>query len=140
MSPQLSCSGKTLARRVRRGDISGIDLECCTLLTVTVCSCGSEATLNAIGDVFVINMENHNFTQPADDEDDTPQQIVGNPAAPYLNSLITPGNPNAAQVSYASSYYNALATPSGNNPSIHPSEPNPISSGVRHQRRELQRQ
>lgn len=92
---------------------------------------GSEDTLHAIGDVFVINMENHNFTQPANDPD-APQQIVGNPAAPYLNSLITPGNPNAAQVSYASDYHNVLATPSGNNPSIHPSEPNLIwqESGV----------
>src|SRR5262249_4553913 len=44
----------------------------------------------------------------------------------FLNSLITPGNPNAAQVSYASAYHNVLATPSGNNPSIHPSEPNYI--------------
>ena len=78
----------------------------------------------SLGDVFVIDMENHNFTQPSSQT--SPQQIFGNPAAPYQNSLITPGNPNAAQVSYASNYYNVLATPSGNNPSIHPSEPNYI--------------
>jgi hypothetical protein len=77
----------------------------------------------SIGDVFYIELENHNFTQPSSDTS-APQQLLGNPAAPFLNSLITPGNPNAAQVSYASAYHNVLATPSGNNPSIHPSEPN----------------
>ena len=95
----------------------------------------SAATLNAIGDVFVINLENHSFTQPgglADTDPDAPEQILGNPAALYLNSLITPGNPNAAQVSYASDYHNVLATPSGltpsgsDVPSIHPSEDNLI--------------
>ena len=78
------------------------------------------ATAGPLGDVFVIDMENHNFTQPSSDTT-APEQLLGNPAAPYLNSLITPGNPNAAQVSYASDYHNVLATPSGNNPSIHPS-------------------
>ncbi len=74
-----------------------------------------------IGDVFYIDMENHNLTQPSGLVGE-PQQLLGNPAAPYLNSLITPGNPNAAQTSYASDYYNVLY----NNPavSIHPSEPN----------------
>jgi hypothetical protein len=80
---------------------------------------------STVGDVFVIDMENHNLTQPAGDTS-APQQLLGNTAAPYLNSLMTPGNPNSAQTSYASDYYNVLATPSGNNPSIHPSEPNYI--------------
>jgi hypothetical protein len=73
-----------------------------------------------IGDVFYIEMENHNLTQPSSVT--SPQQLLGNPAAPYLNSLMTPGNPNAAQTSYASNYYNVEY----NNPSvsIHPSEPN----------------
>jgi len=75
--------------------------------------------------IFVIDMENHNFTQPSSDTS-APQQILGNPAAPYLNSLVTRGNRNAAHVSYAGAYHNVLATPSGNNPSIHPSEPNYI--------------
>jgi hypothetical protein len=69
--------------------------------------------------VFVIAMENHNWTQPA--AETSPQQIFGNPAAPYINSLVTPGDPNAAQVSYASNYRNA-------GPGIHPSEPNYIWS------------
>jgi hypothetical protein len=72
-------------------------------------------SVTQIGDVFIIALENHNFTQP--NPSSSPQQILGNPAAPYFNSLITPGNPNAAQVSYALNYYNA-----GNG--IHPSEPN----------------
>jgi hypothetical protein len=38
-------------------------------------------------------------------------------AAPYINSLVTPGNPNAAQSAYASTYYNAGI-------GVHPSEPN----------------
>src|SRR5262245_294622 len=58
-----------------------------------------------IGAIFVIAMENHNFTQPSTQTN--PQQILGNPAAPFMNSLITPGNPNAAQVSYATNYFNA---------------------------------
>ena len=68
-----------------------------------------------IGTVFVIAMENHNFTQPPTQTN--PQPILGNPAALFMNSLITPGNPNAAQVSYARSYFN-----SGRG--VHPSEPN----------------
>ncbi len=67
------------------------------------------------GSIFYILMENHNLTQPTNVT--SPQQILGNAAAPYLNSLLTPGNPNAAQASWATKYFNA-----GNN--VHPSEPN----------------
>jgi hypothetical protein len=72
------------------------------------------ARADSVGTVFFIAMENHNWTQPSSQT--SPQQILGNPAAPYINSLVTPGNPNAAQVSYSSAYYNV--------PGIHPSEPN----------------
>jgi hypothetical protein len=68
-----------------------------------------------VGDIFVIAMENHNFTQPPTQT--SPQQILGNPAAPYLNGLLSPGNPNAAQVSYALNYLNSGT-------GVHPSEPN----------------
>jgi len=68
-----------------------------------------------VGDIFVIAMENHNFIEPVDVK--KPQQILGNPAAPFISSLITPGNPNAAQVSYSFAYYNAGF-------GVHPSEPN----------------
>ena len=78
-----------------------------------------------IGVVFYIELENHNWTQPKTDTT-PPFQLAHNKAAPYLNSLVTPGNPNSDEVSYATHYHNVLATPSGNNPSIHPSEPNYI--------------
>jgi hypothetical protein len=68
-----------------------------------------------VGDIFVIALENHNLTQP--DPTSGTQQILGNAAAPFINSLMTPGNSNAAQVSYATAYYNDGA-------GVHPSEPN----------------
>ena len=73
-------------------------------LAALVMATGSASAGPQVGNVFYIEMENHNFTQPAGQTQ--PQQIFGNPAAPYLNSLITPGNPNAAQTSYASNYHN----------------------------------
>jgi len=82
--------------------------------------------------VFVIAMENHNWTQPAQVAGKI-QQIYQNPNAPFINSLVN-GTAFAIvngevvhiseQVSYASAYHSVLATPSGNNPHIHPSEPN----------------
>ncbi len=68
--------------------------------------------------IFVIAFENHNLAQPA--AYSGPHQILGNPAAPFINSLITPGSPNAAMVSYASAYRNV--------PGVHPSEPNYVWS------------
>ena len=47
--------------------------------------------------VFVVGMENHNLTQPG--SFNSIQQILGNSAAPYLNSLMTPGNQNAKYTS-----------------------------------------
>src|SRR5215831_17548411 len=40
-----------------------------------------------VGDIFVIAMENHNFTQSTSLK--KRQQILGNPAAPLINSLVT---------------------------------------------------
>ena len=74
----------------------------------------SSAQAQQIGDVFYIDLENHNFTQPPGAM--SPEQLLGNSAAPFLNSLITPGNANAAMTSYASNYQNV--------PGVHPSEPN----------------
>jgi hypothetical protein len=67
--------------------------------------------------VFTIALENHNFTQP--NPAGPPQQLFGNSAAPYLNSLVTTGDPNAKYVSYFSQMTNVA-------PGIHPSEPNYI--------------
>jgi phosphatidylinositol-3-phosphatase len=86
-----------------------------SMVNVTVTNMLAIPTLRQIKTVFVIGMENHNFTQPI--PTNSPQQLLGNPAAPYINSLITPGNPNAAQVSYATKYYNV-------GQGVHPSEPN----------------
>ena len=71
---------------------------------------------SGLGDIFYIEMENHNLTQPSG-LTGSPEQLLGNPAAPYLNSLMTPGNPHARQTSFTSNYLNAA-------PGIHPSEPN----------------
>ncbi|HWZ94667.1 MAG TPA: alkaline phosphatase family protein [Opitutaceae bacterium] len=90
----------------------------------------SATPLNHIGTVFYIYMENHNWTQPNGNVDPSPtsgiEQIKGNPAAPFINGLVDPHSPFAAEVSYTNNCYNVLATPSGLNPSIHPSEPNYI--------------
>ncbi|MBE7157493.1 MAG: phosphoesterase [Rhodospirillales bacterium] len=88
---------------------------------------GQQATAVAgqpVKTVFYILMENRNFTAGTDTTGGS--VLVGNPAAPYINSLITPGNANAAQVSWCSAYHHVLSTASGANPSIHPSEPNYI--------------
>jgi hypothetical protein len=91
------------------------------------------ASAEDIKKVFVIAMENHNWTQPANQFTGGIQQIFQNPAAPFINSLVS-GTAFATingktvniseQVAYATNYHNVLATPSGNNPHIHPSEPN----------------
>ena len=83
--------------------------------------------------VFVIAMENHNWTQPANQFSGPIQQIFQNPNAPFINSLVN-GTATAVingqtvnistQVAYATNYRNVLATAGGSNPHIHPSEPN----------------
>src|SRR5437870_11418286 len=99
-----------------------------------LCSfCGSTASASDIKKVFVIAMENHNWTQPANQFTGGIQQIYQNPNAPFINSLVD-GTAYVildgkavnigSQVSYATAYHSVLATSSGNNPHIHPSEPN----------------
>jgi hypothetical protein len=95
--------------------------------------CASSASAADVKTVFVIAMENHNWTQPANQFTGGIQQIRNNPNAPFINSLV---NGNAVvvidgkevnvskQVAYATAYHNVLATPSGNNTHVHPSEPN----------------
>jgi hypothetical protein len=84
--------------------------------------------------VFVIAMENHNWTQPTQVPGRI-QQIYGSPNAPFINSLVN-GQASAIidgavvslsqKVAYATAYHSVLATPGRNNPHIHPSEPNYI--------------
>src|ERR1700747_436292 len=95
---------------------------------------GTSAHAQEIKTVFVIAMENHNWTQPTQVSGGI-QQIYKNPNAPFINSLVN-GTAFAEvngrlqniseQVAFANAYHNVLATPSGNNPHIHPSEPNYI--------------
>jgi hypothetical protein len=92
-----------------------------------------KASASDIKKVFVIALENHNWTQPVSNPGGI-QPVFNNPInAPFIYSLVN-GTATAVingatvnisqQTSYAKAYYNALATPTGNNPSIHPSEPN----------------
>jgi hypothetical protein len=95
-------------------------------------TCGINSQAQQIKHVFVIAMENHNWTQPAQVSGQI-QQIYENPNAPFINSLVN-GTAYAEissrtqhiseQVAYANAYHNVLATQSGNNTHIHPSEPN----------------
>ncbi|MGA8111595.1 MAG: alkaline phosphatase family protein [Acidobacteriaceae bacterium] len=81
--------------------------------------------------VFVIALENHNWTQPTTVAGGI-QPVYQNPNAPFINSLVN-GTAWAwvdgrlenisEHVAYATQYHNVLATESGNNPHIHPSEP-----------------
>ena len=82
--------------------------------------------------VFVIALENHDWTQPATVPGGI-EPIYQNPNAPFINSLVNGTGTvfvdghleNISQhVAYATAYHNVLATPSGSNPHIHPSEPN----------------
>jgi phosphatidylinositol-3-phosphatase len=103
------------------------------LFTLGHLTAAAEDGKDEIKTVFVIAMENHNWVQPANQFTGGIQQIFQNPNAPFINSLVNGtafANVNgrtahiSEQVSYATSYHNVLATPSGNNPHIHPSEPN----------------
>jgi len=94
---------------------------------------GTSAKAQEVKTVFVIAMENHNWTQPANQFTGGIRQIYLNPNAPFINSLVD-GTAVAVingsevsisqQVAFANAYHNVLSTPSGNNPDIHPSEPN----------------
>jgi hypothetical protein len=118
MEEDMRKMGITNADRVRvataKRRILLLGLACLLALWV-----GMPARAGQIKTVFVIALENHNWTQPASQHN--PGSILGNPNAPYINSLVQRGNPNAAQVSYASNYLNAR-------PGIHPSETNYIWS------------
>jgi hypothetical protein len=67
--------------------------------------------------VFVIAMENHNWTQPG--ATTSPAPIFMSPQAPFINSLVNGTSGISGQVAYATSYINAGV-------GVHPSEPNYI--------------
>jgi phosphatidylinositol-3-phosphatase len=95
------------------------------VLTAVALVAATSARAAEVNTVFVIALENHSFIQPSSYT--KTKQLFGNPAAPFINSLITPGNPNSAMVSYATNYTNVppqrAGSPSGAGP-VHPSEPN----------------
>lgn len=113
---------------------------CAMLSLLILLALGSQRSASAqdtengqIKKVFVIALENHNWTQPANQFSGSIQQIFQNPNAPFINSLvngtalatINGHSVNISQhVAYAANYYNVLATASGNNAHVHPSEPN----------------
>jgi hypothetical protein len=51
------------------------------LMTMVTVACAGGAEADSLNDIFVISMENHNFTQPSSQT--SPNQIFGNPAAPF---------------------------------------------------------
>ena len=79
--------------------------ECNHLATAQTTDSGeaiTASTLHHVKTVFVIVMENHNWTG------DAPINIKGNPAAPYINYTLLP------MASYANNYNN----PPGDHPSL----------------------
>jgi hypothetical protein len=100
---------------------------CALVVAMAVAAGGFGVHAASARKVFVIAMENHNWTQPMNQFTGGQQQIYQNPNAPYLNALVSGAAGDVSQdVAYATAYHNVLATPSGNNPHIHPSEPNYI--------------
>jgi hypothetical protein len=91
-----------------------------SVVQVTANNLAEVATLQQIKTIFVIPLENHDLVQA--DPTGSPEQLEGNPACPYLNSLITPGNSNSVQTAWATHYF---STAIGGE---HPSEPNYIWS------------
>jgi len=87
-----------------------------SVVNITVTNPPALAVLQSIKTVFVIAMENHDLVQK--NPTGSPQQILGNPAAPYFNSLITPGNSNAVQTAWATHMFSVAIN------GEHPSEPN----------------
>jgi hypothetical protein len=78
--------------------------------------CGSfPVHAGTVKTVFVIAMENHNWTQPSSQS--SPGQIFQNPAAPFINSLVNGTSGISDQVAYAKAYIST---------GVHPSEPNYI--------------
>jgi phosphatidylinositol-3-phosphatase len=112
---------RRIAQRSRRSVVEGLESR-------AMLSGGplANSALASVGDVFYILLENHNLSEPNGlSASVSPEQLLGNPAAPYINSLIQPakdpGNPAAAQTSYASNYQNVVDS---NGTAVHPSEPN----------------
>ena len=86
---------------------------------------GTSAPASDVKTVFVIALENHNWTQPNNRFTGDAQQIYQNPNAPFINSLVNgsafavSGDKTAhlsEDVAFATAYHNV--------PNVHPSLPN----------------
>jgi phosphatidylinositol-3-phosphatase len=86
-------------------------------LTAALAVAAGGVRADEVKKVFVIAMENHNWTQPSTVTQ--AQQIFHNPAAPFINSLVNGTSGISDQVAFANAYVNAAA-------GDHPSEPNYI--------------
>ena len=110
------------------GDQEQCTPKCCGATALIVFAAG-QASAASIGDVFVISMENQNWTQPTGQFTGGQQQIKNNPAAPFLNNLVQGNVPGISnQTAYTDTYYNVLASPT-NTTHIHPR--NQTTSGQR---------
>ncbi len=89
------------------------------MVNVSITNSPALTVLQSVKTFFIIAIENHDLVQP--NPTGSPQQLLGNPACPYFNSLITPGNSNAVQVAYATHYFTAGV-------GAHPSEVNYVWS------------
>src|SRR6266446_1703441 len=69
------------------------------LLALLLLACSAQAQISSVKTIFIILMENHNWSQ-----------IKGNSSAPYINNTLLP------MASHAEQYFNP--------PGIHPSLPN----------------
>jgi phosphatidylinositol-3-phosphatase len=90
---------------------------CALALTGAVGCTSVPVHAGTVKKVFVIAMENHNWTQPSTQT--SPQQIFQNPATPFINSLVNGTSGISDQVAYANGYINSGI-------GVHPSEPNYI--------------
>lgn len=99
----------------------------CSLLALILAAVvGTSVHAQQVGDVFVIALENHNWTVSGNGYTGNAQTGAGSnlalkndPAAPYLNSLVDGTSSISSQVAFAQAYYNAGS-------GEHPSEPNYI--------------
>jgi phosphatidylinositol-3-phosphatase len=90
----------------------------CALALSGAVGCGSfPVHAGTVKTVFVIAMENHNWTQPS--AQTSPEQIFQNPAAAFINGLVNGTSGISDQVAYAKAYINSGV-------GVHPSEPNYI--------------
>jgi hypothetical protein len=106
---------RTWFRNLARGRMARAARRCEVRLILELLEDRALPSASPIGDVFLILMENHNWTQPAS-YTSTPgsvPQIQGSASAPYINNTLT-------QIgAYANNYENAGV-------GVHPSEPNYI--------------